>query len=324
VIIRSVAHRAIDLHLDVRWWHWAGVGALVVAVLVIDIVVLHRRARTPSARRALAEVLGWVALGVAFGVAVWVGWGSAAGGQWFSGYLIELSLSVDNVFVWAVILAHFAVPRPYQHRVLFWGVFGAILLRAAFVFAGVALVNRFEIVIVLFGVFLIATAARLALSGGQSEADPERNPFLRLVRRLVPSTAELDGHRLFTRVDGGRRATPLFAVLILLETTDVLFAVDSVPAVLAISRTEFLVLTSNAFAILGLRAMYFLLAGLKDRFRFLPIGLSVILAFVGAKMILSHWVDISTPVSLAVIALVLVVSVTASLTLAVPGPPTDR
>jgi tellurite resistance protein TerC len=211
-----------------------------------------------------------------------------------------------------LILSHFAVPPDYQHRVLFWGVFGALVLRAGFIFAGVALVQRFELVLFLFGAFLLYTAAKLVI-GRDQEHDPTQGRFIRLIRRVVPTTDRLDGQHLFTHVDGKRLATPLFAVLVLVEVTDVLFAVDSVPAVLAVSNEQIIVFTSNAFAIMGLRSLYFLLADMRSRFTYLQEGLAVILAFVGIKMIISRWVHISTPISLLVIGLVLAVAVIISL-----------
>jgi tellurite resistance protein TerC len=247
-------------------------------------------------------------VGVTFGLVVLVGFGAPAGGEWFSGYLIEYSLSIDNVFVWALILTYFLVPVNYQHRVLFWGVFGALVLRAGFIFAGVALIERFEWILYVFGAFLLYTAVKLVVSD-DDHVDPSQSKFLQLVRKLVPLSDELDGQKLFTRVDGVRVATPLFAVLLLVEATDVLFAVDSVPAVLAVSREQFLVFTSNAFAIMGLRSLYFLLADMRARFSNLQQGLAVILAFVGIKMIIHRWYPIPTWLSLLVIALVLAASI---------------
>ena len=200
-------------------------------------------------------------------VVIW--WfGGAAGGEYISGYLIEKSLSVDNVFVWALLMAYFLVPRMYQHRVLFWGIFGALVMRAIFIFAGVALIEAFDWILYVFGAFLLFTAVRMLFSGEQ-EVDPSQSRFLKLVNKVVPSTDELDGPHLFTKMNGRRLATPLFAVLVLVEATDVIFAVDSVPAVLAVSHEQFIVFSSNAFAILGLRALYFLLADLHGRFRYL-------------------------------------------------------
>lgn len=311
-VLVAESTRSQFVALDVPWWAWAGTGAFVVVLLLLDIVVLHREAHVPSFRRALGETASWVAIGLGFGLVVLGGFGQSAAGEYYSGYLIELALSIDNVFVWALIMTFFAVPRAYQHRVLFWGIFGAVLLRAVFIFAGIALVERFEWLLVLFGVFLLYTAWKLLRQDGDDEIDPSANPFLKLVRRVVPSTNDYDGQRLFTTAGGRRLATPLFAVLVLVETTDVLFAVDSVPAVLGVSREQFIVLTSNAFAILGLRALYFLLADLHARFEFLQHGLAAILAFVGLKMVVSHWVHISTAISLGFIVLVLAVAVGAS------------
>ena len=308
-----VSERAVSgfADLSVPIWAWLATLGLILVLLLLDILVLHRTPKILRTRRAALETLMWVAVGVSFGAAVIVGFGGKAGGEYFSGYLIEYSLSIDNVFVWALIFTMFAVPALYQHRVLFWGIFGALVLRALFIFAGVALIRSFAWLLYAFGAFLLYTAFKLIRGGG--EVNPEENIALRVVRKTVPSTPDLDGQRLFTRVNGRRLATPLFAVLVLVETTDVLFAVDSVPAVLAVSREQFIVFTSNAFAILGLRALYFLLADLHARFTYLQQGLAVILAFVGIKMIVSHWYEIAGGVSLGVIASVLVVSVFASL-----------
>ena len=309
-IVATLREHFVDL--SVPWWAWVLTASVVGALLVLDIVVLHREAHVPTFRESMVETFCWLAVGVAFGAVVVLAFGARAATEYYSGYLIELALSVDNVFVWALLMTYFVVPRAFQHRVLFWGIFGAVFLRGVFVFAGIALVQRFEWVLVVFGVFLLYTAWKLLRQDGEEEIHPEHNPFLRLVRRLVPSTTTYDGQHLSTRVDGRRLATPLFAVLVLVETTDVLFAVDSVPAVLGVSREQFIVLTSNAFAILGLRSLYFLLADMHARFHYLQHGLAAILAFVGLKMIVARWVHVSTPLSLAVIAVVLAVSVALS------------
>jgi len=298
--------------LDVADWVWPATLAVILALLLIDILVLHRKPHTPTIKRAAIETVTWALVGVGFGLVILAGYGTKAGGEWFSGWLIEYSLSIDNVFVWALILTYFKVPAKYQHRVLFWGVFGALVLRAGFIFAGVALVQRFEITLFIFGGFLLFTAGRLLVSGDE-ESDPTEGRFYRLIRRAVPTSDTLDGQRLFTRIGGKRLATPLFAVLLLVEATDVLFAVDSVPAVLAVSKEQLIVFTSNAFAIMGLRSLYFLLADMHARFSALQQGLAVILAFVGVKMIISRWYHIDTAVSLLVIALVLLASVVFSL-----------
>jgi tellurite resistance protein TerC len=239
-----------------------------------------------------------------------LGWqGGQAATEYISGYLIEKSLSVDNVFVWALIMSYFAVPREFQFRVLFWGIFGALVLRFVFIFAGVALLERFEWMLFVFGAFLLITAARMLRHSDDDEVHPENNPVLRLVRRVIPSTTEYNGQHLFVRHGKKLLATPLFAVLIVIETSDVVFAVDSIPAILAVSREQFIVFSSNAFAILGLRALYFLLADLREKFSLLQQGLAVILAYVGVKMIVAEWYHIPTAFSLGVIAVVLGVAI---------------
>jgi tellurite resistance protein TerC len=263
-------------------------------------------------REAAMESAVWIGLGLAFTGVIAVGFGAGASGEYISGYLIEKSLSVDNVFVWALILSYFRIPNKYQHRVLFWGIFGALAMRAVFIFAGVALIEKFEWVLYLFGAFLVYTALKL-FRESDDEIDPASGRFMKFINRFVPTSPDYDGQKLFTRVDGRRLATPLFAVIILIEFTDVLFAVDSVPAVLAVSREQFIVFSSNAFAILGLRALYFLLADAHARFSYLKHGLAVILAFVGVKMLVAEWYHIPTAISLGVIALVLVTAIGVSL-----------
>ncbi len=298
--------------IDVPPWAWVALVAGIIALLLADLLIVHRRAHVISLREAAVESAVWIALGVSFTAIIAVAFGGTAGGEYIAGYLIEKSLSVDNVFVWAVLLTYFAVPREYQFRVLFWGIFGALVMRAAFIFAGVAVLERFEWVLYIFGAFLVITAVRIARHE-ETEVHPERNPVLRLTRRIIPSTTDYDGQKLFTRRTGRLLATPLFVVLVLIETTDVVFAVDSVPAILAVSREPFIVFASNAFAILGLRALYFLLAGMAGRFRYLNIGLGVILGFVGVKMLIANVYHLPLWLSLGVIALALAVSVLASL-----------
>jgi tellurite resistance protein TerC len=298
--------------IDVPVWAWVALVAAIVALLFGDLLIVHRRPHVISMREAAVESAVWIALGVSFTAIVAFTFGGAAAGEYMAGYLIEKSLSVDNVFVWAVLLTYFAVPREYQFRVLFWGIFGALVMRAAFIFGGVAVLERFEWVLYIFGAFLVITAVRIARHQ-ETEVHPERNPVLRLTRRIIPSTSDYDGQKLFTRRTGRLLATPLFVVLVLIETTDVIFAVDSVPAILAVSREPFIVFASNAFAILGLRALYFLLAGMAGRFRYLNIGLGAILGFVGVKMLISNVYHIPLGLSLGVIALALAVSVFTSL-----------
>ena len=300
----------VDFHTPL--WEWAALLGFITVLLMVDLLIVHRKAHVASTKEAAIESAVWISIGLAFGLFFFAMHGAAAAGEYYAGFLIEKSLSVDNVFVWALIFSYFVVPRQYQHRVLFWGIFGALVLRAIFIFAGVALIKKFSWIIFIFGAFLLFTAIRL-IAHKDSEVHPERNPVLKLVQRVVPSTSDYAGQRLFTRVDGRRLATPLFAVLVLIETTDVIFAVDSIPAILAVSHQPFVVFSSNAFAILGLRALYFLLAGLHERFTYLQQGLAIILAFVGIKMIVSHWYHIPTGLSLGFIALVLTLSVVISL-----------
>jgi tellurite resistance protein TerC len=296
---------------DVPLWIWGAFIALVAALLVADLLLVHRTAHVISFKEAAIESAVWIAIGLSFTLVV-LGWhGGQAAGEYLSGYLIEKSLSVDNVFVWAVIFSFFGVPREFQFRVLFWGIFGALVLRAIFIFAGVALIQQFEWVLYIFGAFLLYTAVKIARHD-ETEVHPENNLALKLVRKVVPSTNEYDGQKLFTRRTGRRLATPLFAVLILIETTDVVFAVDSIPAILAVSREQFIVFSSNAFAILGLRALYFCLAGMAGRFRYLNVGLGIILAFVGVKMLLTEVYHFPTPLSLVIIIGVLALAVLAS------------
>ena len=298
--------------IEVAAWQWGVFLGLVLVLLLADLLVLHRKPHAIPFKEAAIESTVWIAIGLGFGFLVLRWFGSAAAGEYWSGYLIEQSLSIDNVFVWAVILSFFAVPTQYQFRVLFWGIFGALVLRALFIFAGVALIESFSFVLYIFGAFLLYTAWKIAFHD-ETEVDPEHNIALRLLRKVIPSTTEYDGQKLFTKQEGKRLATPLLAVLIMVETTDVVFAVDSIPAILAVARDQYIVFSSNAFAILGLRSLYFLLSGMAGRFRYLNMGLGVILAFVGVKMLLTDVYHFPTPVALGVIIVTLAVSVLLSL-----------
>ncbi len=287
---------------------WAVTVAAILALLLVDLLLVHRTPHVISFREAAIESAVWVALGFVF-LFVLLWWqGGQAGGEYLAGYLIEKSLSVDNVFVWAVLFSYFAVPPQYQFRVLFWGVFGALVMRGIFIFAGVALLEQFDFLLYVFGAFLVFTGVKIARHSG-TEVHPEKNPVLRLVKRVIPTTNEYDGQKLFTKKAGRRVATPLFTVLVLVEATDVVFAIDSVPAILAISREPFIVFTANAFAILGLRSLYFLLGGMAGRFRYLNVGLGVILGFVGLKMIVADFYHVPVWASLTVVAAVLAVSI---------------
>ena len=297
-------------------WAWFALVSVIVVFLVVDLLLVHRTAHVISIKEAAIESAVWVSLGLAFGLILLIWQGGQAGGEYYAGFLIEKSLSIDNVFVWAVIFSFFAVPREYQFRVLFWGIFGALVLRGIFIFAGVSLIERFEWILYIFGAFLLYTALKIARHDESKQVDYNNNIAMRLVRRLVPTTSRFDGQKLFTRENGKRVATPLFAVLVLIEATDVVFAVDSVPAILAVSREPFIVFAANAFAILGLRSLYFLLGGMQGKFRYLNVGLGVILAFVGIKMLLigkPFELHMPTYVSLSVITIVISAAVMASL-----------
>ena len=301
-----------DATTAVSGWGWAAFLVGVAVLLLFDLLVLNRDAHEPTMREATLTSVFWIGLGLGFAVVVRVLLGGAAAGQYLTGYVVEESLSVDNVFVWAVILNFFAVPRHLQHRVLFWGVFGALFLRAGFIFAGVALLDKFSWVEYLFGAFLLATAVRVA-THDEEEMNPDANPVTRLLRRFVPVTEDYVGQRFFVREGGRLLATPLLIVLVLVEVIDVVFAVDSVPAILAISRDQFIVFSSNALAIMGLRALYFLVASMTQSLEFLNLGLAAILAFVGVEMLTSHWWHPPAYLSLIVIVGVLAVTVAASL-----------
>ena len=293
--------------LDVQGWAWLALGAAIAVMLAIDLY-RHRDDHPPTPREALIESSVWVACGLAFGGVVAFAFGSAAFGEYISGYLIEKSLSVDNVFVWSMVFTAMAIPIKYQHRVLFWGIFGALALRTIFVFAGSALLTSFWWLLVGFGGFLICTGAKV-IRHRTDEGTEQATHGLKLLSRIMPVTDEFDGHRFITRKNARRTATPLLAALVVIEATDVIFAVDSVPAILAVSKEPFIVLSSNAFAILGLRAMYFLLANAKEKLHYLSHALGGILIFVGAKMAVSHWFHLDTYVSLGIILILLVTAV---------------
>jgi tellurite resistance protein TerC len=295
--------RADFADINVRLWAWGALLALIVTLLAIDLA-LHRGEHEPTTGRALIESSAWVACGLGFSGVVLLFFGGQAFGEYLSGYVIEKSLSIDNVFVWAIIFSSFAIPARYQHRVLFWGIFGALALRAGFIFAGTALISRFWWLLVAFGVLLVGSGVKV-VRHRDDEGEHGHDRAVKVLGRFMPVRSELAGRKFVLREAGKWVATPLLAALVVVEVTDVIFAVDSVPAILAVSREPFIVFSSNAFAILGLRAMYFLLAGARDRFHYLSHALGAILIFVGIKMCISHWVHIPTAASLAVIVLVL-------------------
>jgi tellurite resistance protein TerC len=291
---------------------WALFIAIVAGILALDLFVVRRKSHEIGLREALTWCAVWIGLALLFGAGVWLTRGHRAGLEFITAYLIEESLSVDNLFVFLLLFAHFRVPASYQHKVLFWGILGALAMRFVFIFTGVALLQRFEWVLYVFGAVLVFSGVRMARGRGP-EIHPENSIVLRLFRRLFPVTERFDGDRFFVLREGRRLATPLFVVLLMVETADLVFAVDSIPAVLGISRDSFIVYTSNAFAILGLRSLFFALARLLDAFHFLHYGLALILVFVGVKMLASAWIHIPTGVALGFVGATLAVSTIASI-----------
>ena len=312
--------------LNIPGWHWAVLLGIYATYITIDVAVLHRKDEVASIRTASIQTITWIGLGIAMGFALWAIYGGDAGAEYFSGFVIEKSLSIDNVFVWSIILGYFKIPAKYQHRVLFWGIFGALVFRAIFIFAGVAIIEQFEWTLLFLGLFLVFTGYKVGF-GDDDEFDPESNKVIGFIRKVIPVSGELDGHKLFTRHDGKRVATMLFVALVAIEFTDVLFAVDSVPAILAVARDPMIIFASNASAILGLRALYFVFDALKDKFHLLNKALGVILALVGIKMIIGpekvfgfDWVGVHVPtgLSLGVILFVLSAGIVASLMIEQP------
>ncbi len=291
---------------------WAGFIAFILAMLVIDLGVFHRKAHEVSLKEAGIWSAVWVALAAVFNVGVFWLFGSQRALEFTTGYLIEKALAVDNIFVFVVIFSTFAVPAIYQHRVLFWGVLGALVMRAAFILAGGAFLQRFHWAIYVFGALLAVTGVKLLLQRNQ-ELHPEKNPAVRWIRKVFPMTAEFHGDRFLVRKDGRRYGTPLLLALVAVEVTDLIFAVDSIPAIFAVTTDPFIVFTSNIFAILGLRSLYFLLAGIITKFAYLKVGLSFVLIFVGAKMLLLDVYKVPIAASLAVIAGILAISILVSL-----------
>jgi tellurite resistance protein TerC len=290
---------------------WSVFNVFIIAMLIVDLVVLHKEDEPVSIKEALYWTGAWIILALIFGIGVYYYMGSQTALDYYTGYLIEKSLSVDNIFVFLLVFTYFKVPDEFQHKVLFWGIFGALVMRLIFIFTGVALIERFHWIIYVFGGFLVFTGIKLAMEKDK-EVHPERNPILKLVRRFFPTTKSYHGSKFFIRKMGRLIATPLFIVLVVIETTDLVFALDSIPAILAITRDEFIIYSSNAFAILGLRALYFAVAGIMRLFHYLHYGLSLILVFVGIKMLLSDFYHIPTPYALAFIGGSLALSIIAS------------
>jgi len=293
-------------------WLWIGFHVLVFAMLALDLGVFHRKSHAVSLKEAAGWSAVWVILSLLFGLGLYFWQGSEPALQYLTGYLIEKSLSVDNIFIFVLIFGYFAVPPVHQHRVLFWGVLGALAMRAGLIFAGAALLERFHWIIYVFGAFLVYTGIKMAFQKHDA-MDPGNNPVVKLFKRFVPVTNEYQGQRFFTMENGRKVATPLLMVLVLVEATDLIFALDSIPAIFAVTTEPFLVYTSNIFAILGLRSLYFLLAGVMDRFRYLKLGLAAVLSFVGAKMLLADVYHVPIGLSLGVIFGILAISVVASL-----------
>ena len=293
-------------------WLWIGFNVFILAMLALDLGVFHRKAHTVSIKEASIWSIVWIALALTFNAGLYFFSGPEPALQFFTGYLIEKSLSVDNIFVFVLLFTYFAVPAAYQHRVLFWGVLGALVMRGVMIVLGAVLLDTFHWIIYLFGAFLIVTGVRMAFHQ-EAEVHPERNPLLKLVRLIFPVTHDYEHDRFVVRRAGQVLVTPLLLVLLVVETTDVIFALDSIPAIFAVTQNPFLVYTSNVFAILGLRSLYFVFANVMGRFLYLKLGLAVVLAFVGVKMVLADIFHIPTALSLGVIAVVLTVAIVASI-----------
>jgi tellurite resistance protein TerC len=307
------------LLVEINCWHWIGFIACILVFLAIDLGVFHREAHAVTFREALLWTGVWCSLAMGFGLALKPLRGQKEALEFLTGYLIELSLSMDNVFVIALIFAYFRIPSAYQHRVLYWGILGALIMRGAMIGAGVALISVLDWILYVFGAFLVFSGIKMLLV--ETEVHPEKNRVVLLARKLFPVTRELDGHKFITSSGGKRALTPLALVLLMVETTDLIFAVDSIPAIFAVTRQPFIVFTSNVFAILGLRSLYFVLAGAIGYFRFLKVGLSLVLAFIGVKMLIDphdhppRWwfqYDISTPASLLAVAGIILISIVLS------------
>lgn len=291
---------------------WIAFNAFLLTMLLLDLGVFRKKSHVVSFRESLTWVGVWVSLSMVFALLVNMWFGKERALMYLTGYVIELSLSVDNLFVFILIFSYFSVPAEYQHRVLFWGILGALVMRLIFIFSGAALLERFDWMIYVFGAILVYSGVKM-VTEKDKKIDPEKNFVIKFLRRTLPISNQYHGNKFFIRENGKVVATLLFVVLIMIEVTDLVFAVDSVPAILAITTDRFIVYTSNAFAILGLRSLYFALAGVVNLFRYLPYGLSVVLVFIGVKMLLHHYVKIPVEISLLVVLSVIVVSVVASL-----------
>ena len=308
--------------MDTSIWLWVGFNLFVLAMLALDLGVFHRKSHAVSGKEALTWSLVWISLSLVFNAIIYFFWdrmmpqstytNTEAALAFFTGYLIEKSLSVDNIFVFILIFSFFGVPAAYQHRVLFWGILGALLMRGALIAVGAALLEQFHWIIYLFGAFLIFTGIRMARHQ-EEEIHPDQNPVVKFFRKLMPVTENFEKDKFFIRRAGKILATPLFLILLIVESTDLVFAVDLIPAIFAVTREPFIVYTSNVFAILGLRALYFLLANVMDKFQYLKLGLSAVLTFIGIKMVIVDLYHIPVGLSLAIVASILTIAVLASL-----------
>jgi tellurite resistance protein TerC len=290
---------------------WAGFNVFVLGMLALDLGVFHRKSHTVTVREALTWTGVWVTLSLFFNLFIYYYFGEEKAVEFFTGYLIEKSLSVDNIFVIIMIFSYFQVPQEYQHKVLFWGILGALVMRVIFIFSGIELIHRFHWLVYIFGGFLVFTGIRM-ITSGDDKIEPEKNPIIKLARRMFSVTPTFEGDQFFTKREGKTWVTPLFLVVILIEVTDLIFAVDSIPAILSISEDPFIVYTSNVFAILGLRSLYFALSGIEKYFHYLKFGLSAILIFVGVKMCIVDFYKIPVSISLIVIVFVLAIAMLAS------------
>ncbi|MBI3417796.1 MAG: TerC family protein [Verrucomicrobia bacterium] len=297
-------------------WHWAGFVVAIILFLAVDLGIFHRRAHVVRFREALLWTMFWFLVAMMFAATlaplIVPGWGKEQQAEFITGYILELSLSMDNVFVIALIFSYFRIPQELQHRVLFWGILGALLMRGLMIWIGTELIHHVAGMFYVFGAFLVFTGFKMSLSAGE-EIHPEKNPVIGLAKKMFPISARFDGQKFFSQENGHRVMTPLALVLVMVETTDLLFALDSIPAIFGVTQQSFIVFTSNVFAILGLRSLYFVLAGALRYFHFLKFGLSVVLIFVGIKMLLVPWFKISTDVSLVVVAGILITAMLASI-----------
>lgn len=299
-------------------WFWILFNVFVLVMLTLDLGVFHRKSHVVTFREAISWTSVWVFLALCFNLVIYFWQGREPALQFLTGYLVEKALSVDNIFVFIMIFTYFSIPPQYQHKVLFWGIIGALIMRIVFIFAGVALINKFHFTIYIFGAILIYTGYKM-FNHNKIKIEPDKNPLLRFFKKHTPVTDTLHGDRFFVTIEGKRFATPLFVVLLLIESTDLIFAVDSIPAILAITQDQFIVYTSNVFAILGLRSLYFALAGIVHRFWMLSYGLAVVLVFVGLKMMISDWYKIPIELSLVFIAAVITASIVLSLKMKQPS-----